>query len=161
MIGRNGRTSRKREGDGCTPIGMWKLGELYYRADRLSRPKSGLFTRPSRRDEAWCDDVSDRRYNLKIRVAHEGASEGFWRRDCAYDIMAPTSHNTRPRVRGLGSAIFFHLWGERNTGTAGCVALRLADMRKILPRLSRHTVLVIWPAGNGPPGALQKSPSRP
>ena len=37
-IGKNGITNNKIEGDNCTPIGTFKLGPLYYRKDRNSKP---------------------------------------------------------------------------------------------------------------------------
>ncbi len=34
-IGRNGIKKNKIEGDGCTPEGIYSLGPLYYRSDRI------------------------------------------------------------------------------------------------------------------------------
>ena len=44
-IGKNGITSKKKEGDKCTPRGVFTLGRLYYRADRVKRPITKLSTR--------------------------------------------------------------------------------------------------------------------
>ena len=38
-IGRNGVSKNKVEGDKKTPIGKWYLKSLYYRPDRVLRPK--------------------------------------------------------------------------------------------------------------------------
>ena len=32
-------SSKKIEGDKATPIGLWRLKSVYYRADRIIRPK--------------------------------------------------------------------------------------------------------------------------
>ena len=41
-VGRSGMSVRKREGDGTSPRGSWKLTRLFDRADRLAPPRSGL-----------------------------------------------------------------------------------------------------------------------
>jgi L,D-peptidoglycan transpeptidase YkuD (ErfK/YbiS/YcfS/YnhG family) len=46
-------------------------------------------------------------------------------------------------VRGRGSAIFFHLATDDLGPTAGCVALRPQDMRRLLPRLGRRVAIVV------------------
>ena len=41
-IGKNGSSSNKKEGDKTTPRGIYKLGSLYYRSDRVNKPKTNL-----------------------------------------------------------------------------------------------------------------------
>ena len=41
-IGKKGKTRNKIEGDKKTPIGTFKLGNLYYRADRKKPPETKL-----------------------------------------------------------------------------------------------------------------------
>ena len=41
-IGKKGLTSNKIEGDKKTPIGVFKLGNLFYRKDRVPMPKTNL-----------------------------------------------------------------------------------------------------------------------
>ena len=48
-----------------------------------------------------------------------------------------------PVRRHRGSAIFWHGARDGFTPTAGCVAIRIPDFAKILPRLSRDAVMVI------------------
>ena len=38
-IGKNGTTSSKKEGDLSTPKGLFKIGPLYYRKDRVKLKK--------------------------------------------------------------------------------------------------------------------------
>ena len=97
---------------------------------------------PLRRDSAWCDDSGDRNYNRPVRLPYGRSREGMWRDDRLYDIGL-LDYNIRPRVEGRGSAIFFHLAREDLSPTAGCVALKRADMRRLLPRLSRRAVMVV------------------
>ncbi len=114
----------------------------------------------SRPEDAWCEDPHDGRYNQKITLPPGEGSETFWRVDEAYDVVIPTSHNTRPRVKGAGSAIFFHLTRKGSMVTAGCVAVSRQDMRKILARCNAVTCLVIWPPEGGPPAVLRRSRSQ-
>lgn len=144
-LGRTGLTFRKREGDGKTPIGRWVLQPGYFRADRFLMPLSGLPFRPLRPDMGWCETPASGQYNRKVELPFRDVSESMWRNDNAYDVVFPTDHNERPRVRGLGSAIFFHLLRDGAGHTAGCVAVTAANMRKILSRCGRKAVLVIWP----------------
>ena len=151
----------KREGDGASPVGVWQLGIVYFRADRWPRPRTSLAVRASRPSDAWCEDPGEGRYNRKITVEPGTGNENFWRSDEAYDVVIPTNHNTRPRIRGAGSAIFFHLTRAGSRVTAGCIAVARRDMQKILPRCGPVTVLVIWPPEGGRPRGLRKSPTRP
>ncbi len=160
-LGRTGRRHLKREGDGASPVGIWTLQDVHYRADRGRKPLSGLVSRPSRSTDAWCEDPRDGRYNRKISLPPGEGNETFWRVDEAYDIVIPTSHNTRPRVKGGGSAIFFHLTRKGAEVTAGCIAVSAADMRKILARCGPLTKLVIWPPEGVPPGVLRKLRNQP
>jgi L,D-peptidoglycan transpeptidase YkuD (ErfK/YbiS/YcfS/YnhG family) len=41
-IGKNGSTKNKLEGDNKTPKGIFKLGRLFYRKDRIHKPKTNL-----------------------------------------------------------------------------------------------------------------------
>ena len=65
------------------------------------------------------------------------------REDRLYDLVIVTDHNRIPRVRGAGSAIFFHIAREGFTPTQGCVAIAPEAMRRLAPRLARDAVLTI------------------
>jgi L,D-peptidoglycan transpeptidase YkuD (ErfK/YbiS/YcfS/YnhG family) len=142
-LGRSGCRVVKREGDGATPIGAWRLIEVRYRADRLPRPRSALPVRPLRADDGWCDAVGDRNYNRPVRHPYQTSAEQLWRSDNVYDLLVVVAHNQRPRVHGLGSAIFIHLARPGMTPTAGCVALGVRDLRLLLARCGPRTRLVV------------------
>ena len=65
------------------------------------------------------------------------------RPDNLYDACIVLDWNIRPRRRGRGSAIFFHLARPGFTPTQGCVAVTRAVMARLLPLLSRRTVLLV------------------
>lgn len=142
-LGRTGIAVNKREGDGGTPRGRFRLWRLWWRGDRLPRPRTALPLRRIERDDAWCEDASDRRYNRPIRLEPGAPGDRLWREDHLYDLVIELDHNTRPRIAGRGSAVFIHLARSGFLPTAGCVALRSGDLRRLLSRLRKNTVIEI------------------
>jgi len=143
-IGRGGIRRSKVEGDGKTPAGRFAIPHFLVRPDAGLRPARNFRVLPIRRNLAWCDDPGDRNYNRLVRLPpQETSRERLWREDRLYDIIGVLDYNVSPRVVGRGSAIFFHLARPDLSPTAGCVALRAADMRRLLPRLSPGVVMVV------------------
>jgi L,D-peptidoglycan transpeptidase YkuD (ErfK/YbiS/YcfS/YnhG family) len=134
-LGRTGAKVLKREGDGATPVGVWRLIGVLFRPDRGPRPVTGLPVRPLRPDDGWCDAAGDRRYNRLVRHPYPASAERLWRQDQLYDIVVVLDHNRRPRLRGRGSAIFIHVARDGFGPTEGCVALRAGDLRRLLARI--------------------------
>jgi L,D-peptidoglycan transpeptidase YkuD (ErfK/YbiS/YcfS/YnhG family) len=131
-IGRSGVTHLKREGDGATPAGRHRLLSLYARPDRVLGPRSGVPGRPVRREDGWCEDPRDGRYNRPIRLPADSSHDRLWREDHLYDIVGVLDWNITPRIRGRGSAIFLHLCRPGFGPTAGCIALRGGDLQRLL-----------------------------
>ena len=142
-LGRSGIKVNKREGDGGTPRGRFRLLRLWWRPDRMPRPRVALPTRPIGRDDAWCEDAADRRYNRPLRLANNAPGDRLWRDDHLYDLIIELDHNTRPRIAGRGSAVFIHLARPNFQPTAGCVALRGNDLRRLLARLPKNAWIEI------------------
>jgi L,D-peptidoglycan transpeptidase YkuD (ErfK/YbiS/YcfS/YnhG family) len=142
-LGRSGRKHLKREGDGATPVGRWQLRRLFYRADRMVPPRSGLRPRMIRSFDGWCETVGDRNYNRLVRIPYATSHEFMQRQDGLYDVVVELSHNERPRVQGHGSAVFFHLRRPDGGPTAGCIAVSLKDMRKLLALCGPKTRIVV------------------
>src|SRR5260221_8426781 len=80
-LGRSGIMQTKREGDGATPAGRHRLIGLLYRPDRVRRPVTRLPVARIRRDDGWCDDRGDRRYNRPVRLPYAASHERLWRED--------------------------------------------------------------------------------
>src|SRR5262245_5931598 len=74
-LGRGGIRANKREGDGGTPRGRFRLVRLWWRADRHARPRTLLPTRRITPDIAWSEDPRDRRYNRPFRRGAEAAGD--------------------------------------------------------------------------------------
>jgi L,D-peptidoglycan transpeptidase YkuD (ErfK/YbiS/YcfS/YnhG family) len=142
-LGHAGIKANKREGDGATPRGRYRLLRLWWRADRAPRPRTLLPSRPIRSDDGWCEDPSDRRYNRPIKLPPKRPGDRLWREDRLYDLVIELDHNTRPRVAGRGSAVFMHVAREGLLPTAGCVALAVSDLRNLLGQLGRDTMIEI------------------
>jgi len=142
-LGRGGTTHAKREGDGASPVGRFRLLGAYYRADRLRRPRTGLPLRAIRRHDGWCDDPRDRLYNRPARLPYGASCEAMWRDDRVYDAVVDIAWNRGPIVRGRGSAIFLHLARPGFEPTAGCVAVERRVVARLLERLGPRTTIEI------------------
>lgn len=142
-LGRSGIKADKREGDGGTPAGRFRPVRLWWRADRLPRPHTLLPLRAIGRNHAWCEDPGDRRYNRPFRRSANEPGDRLRRDDALYDLIVEIDHNSRPRVAGRGSAVFIHAARPGFAPTAGCVALRRADLLRLVRRLSPKTRIII------------------
>ena len=142
-LGRGGIRVDKREGDGGTPRGRFLLVRLWWRADRGQRPFTRLPIRRTGPNDAWCEDPSARNYNRPIRLATGQAGDRLMREDRLYDLIIELDHNTRPRIAGRGSAVFIHVARPGFAPTAGCVALRATDLRRLLAWIGPWTVVSI------------------
>jgi L,D-peptidoglycan transpeptidase YkuD (ErfK/YbiS/YcfS/YnhG family) len=138
-LGRGGIIANKREGDGGTPRGTFRLRRLWWRADRGTRPRTGLPISRITTDIAWCEDPASRLYNRPFRRGPNEAGDRLWRDDRLYDLIIELDHNTRPRIAGRGSAVFIHIARPGFAPTAGCVALEPDALRRLLARLGPDT----------------------
>jgi len=134
-IGPAGIAAKSAEGDGITPLGIFPLREIFYRADRIQKPKSILPVRATGRDDGWCDAPGDPNYNRPVKLPYPASAENMWRDDHLYDLVAVVGFNDDPVLPGKGSAIFLHLARPDYLPTAGCVALTEADLRAALAQL--------------------------
>ena len=142
-LGRSGIKANKREGDGATPRGCFRLVRLWWRADRWPRPRTFLPVRRIRLGDGWCEDPEDRHYNKPIHVPQKSEGDRLARADRLYDFIIELDHNTRPRIAGRGSAVFVHVARDNFGPTAGCVALKSGTLQKLLSRLGPHTWIEI------------------
>ncbi len=142
-LGRGGILANKFEGDGATPRGRFRLLRLWWRADRSPRPRTQLPVRPIRPDDGWCEDPNDRLYNRPSRLVEGAPGDRLRRDDHLYDFIVEIGHNTRPRIRNRGSAVFIHVARPGYAPTAGCVAMKAADLVRLLPDLSRNGSIIV------------------
>ncbi len=142
-IGKKGLTNKKIEGDKKTPIGTFKIENLYYRKDRISKPKTKLKCVPINSKMGWCDDTKNpNKYNKLIKVNKNIHHEKLFRNDKKYDLLIPIKYNFKKRIINKGSCIFIHL--TRNyKPTAGCIAINKKDFLIILKIINKKTKIKI------------------
>jgi len=131
-VGKSGVAALKQEGDGASPRGTWAIEQLFYRADRVQRPRTSLPIRAMTERDAWCDISGDRNYNRLVQIPYPTIDEQLWRDDHLYDIVGVLSYNRVPRKRDAGSAIFLHAARPGYLPTAGCVALAVPDLIRLV-----------------------------
>jgi L,D-peptidoglycan transpeptidase YkuD (ErfK/YbiS/YcfS/YnhG family) len=133
-LGRNGLSSNRREGDGTTPTGTYRIGRTMYGND--PNPGVRFAYRRLRCGDWWDEDPSSPTYNsfqhvpCGTRPPFGGASEGMWQQPRPYPFLAVIEYNMRPVVPGLGSGIFLH--AQTGGPTIGCVSLRKEELRAVL-----------------------------
>jgi L,D-peptidoglycan transpeptidase YkuD (ErfK/YbiS/YcfS/YnhG family) len=142
-LGRAGIAASKVEADGATPVGRFPLRRLYYRADRIAAPKTGLPVSVIGEGDGWCDDPACASYNSLVALPHTGSHEYLCRDDGLYDIVVQIGHNDDPAVPGLGSGIFLHVAAADYAPTEGCVALAIDDLRSVIADCDTRSVIAI------------------
>jgi L,D-peptidoglycan transpeptidase YkuD (ErfK/YbiS/YcfS/YnhG family) len=143
----------KREGDGCSPAGVFRIGKIYGEGAGLPAGASYPYTRVTDRD-AWVDDPKNPFYNRHVRIA-EGKPLPDWFEkermrlgDPAYHWLIEIRHNSDPPRPGLGSAIFFHTRRGEDRPTAGCTAMARGALEQVIRflRLPAAPLYVLLPA---------------
>ena len=122
----------KREGDGCSPLGVWPIRRVMFRPDKGGAPITALPAAPTQPSDGWCDAPGDPAYNCPVTLPYPASAERMWREDDVYDLVGILAHNDAPPVPGLGSAIFLHLARPGYVPTEGCIALSRPDMEALL-----------------------------
>jgi L,D-peptidoglycan transpeptidase YkuD (ErfK/YbiS/YcfS/YnhG family) len=142
-IGLSGIGVKRAEGDGLTPVGVFPLRNVLFRADRVARPLTGLPLRQLAADDGWCDAPGDPAYNQPVKVPCRISVESLWRDDMLYDLVVVIGFNDAPVVPGLGSAIFLHVAREDYGPTQGCVALAKDDLVRVVAQLKPGDTIAI------------------
>ena len=141
-IGKNGRTTKKIEGDNKTPKGLYALGPLYYRKDRFLKLSTKLKKIEIKKNFGWCDDVKSKLYNKPIKINNRVRHEKLYRNDKKYDLLIPIEYNSKRPKKNKGSAIFIHLTNNYKK-TKGCVAIKEKDMLILLKLINKKTKIKI------------------
>ena len=142
-IGKSGITRFKKEGDLATPKGIFKLGKLYYRKDRIKLPKCKIGKKVIYKNMGWCNDSKSKKYNQEIKFPFKYGAERLYRKDKAYDIFIDIKYNAKPVIKKKGSAIFLHLTTNKYNPTKGCVAITKNSFVKLIPVINKSTKIVI------------------
>jgi L,D-peptidoglycan transpeptidase YkuD (ErfK/YbiS/YcfS/YnhG family) len=133
-LGRSGLSTHKREGDGATPAGTYRLGDADFGIE-ANPGVHGTYHRLVCGDW-WNEDPRSAAYNTFAHVAcgsqpaFGAGSEALWRISPQYRYFTVIEYNAAPTVPGRGSAIFLHVSAGRPT--AGCVSLPETQLVRVL-----------------------------
>ena len=84
VLGKSGIKKNKKEGDKCTPYGIFSFGKLYYRADRIKKIDTHLKCKVIKKYMGWCDDPYDRKYNKEFNLFYNRKGEKLFRKDVPF-----------------------------------------------------------------------------
>ena len=141
-IGKNGSSYSKIEGDKKTPKGLYSIGDLFYRADRIKNIKTKLKKIKINKKMGWCDDPNNRNYNKLVTINKTIKCERLFRKNENYDLLIPIKYNFKKSKNKKGSAIFLHLTRNYNK-TLGCIAIKKKDMLILLKLINQNTKIKI------------------
>ena len=142
-IGKKGSTSNKKEGDKKTPKGTFKIENLYFREDRVKKPRTLLKCIKIKKNMGWCDDINfPKKYNKLIKIEKKIRHEKLKRKDNKYDLLIPIKYNFNKPITGKGSCIFIHLTKDYKP-TAGCIALKKKDFLILVKLIRKNTKIKI------------------
>ena len=146
----------KKEGDGCAPAGIFRLGPAFGYAPR---PPLGcrLIYRAITERDYFVDAPAAPEYNqwVTIPARKPNQPEKLWpsfermkRPDRLYELGIIVQQNEDPVVKGRGSAIFLHVWRNPGVPTVGCTAMARDDLLALLQWLEpkQQPLLVQAPA---------------
>ena len=133
-LGINGISKNKVEGDGCTPAGLFSLGKLLIRKDKIKQISTSFNYITIKENMAWSDNPKSTEYNKLIKLKTK-SKENLFRRDNVYDLVLVINYNIKPIIPYKGSAIFLHVQKNNYESTRGCVALQKKDFIEILTTL--------------------------
>jgi len=143
-IGKKGLTYKKKEGDSKTPKGKFKFKFLLYRKDRIKKIQCKLKKIKINRNMGWCDDPRSKKYNSLIKFPFKKSAEKLYLKRNIYDLILVINFNTRPVIKNKGSAIFLHLTDKKFAPTKGCIAIQKKYFLKILPFITKKTLLSVF-----------------
>ena len=141
-VGKNNFSKKKIEGDKKTPIGLFNIGDLYYRADRFKKPFTKMKAIKIRKNMGWCNDSNYRKYNRLIKINKNIGHEKLFRKDYKYDFLLVIKYNYNNTIPKKGSAIFIHLT-KNYQPTAGCIALSKKDFLILIKLINKKTKIRI------------------
>ena len=142
-IGKSGISAYKREGDGCTPKGIFKFKYIFYRKDKISKLKTKLKKIAIKKNMGWCDDPKSKCYNKLIKFPFKYSAEKLFLSKNIYDLILVINYNMKPIIKNKGSAIFIHIATKKYTPTKGCLAISKKNLKILLEKISIKSKIFI------------------
>jgi D-alanyl-D-alanine dipeptidase len=138
----------KKEGDGRSPAGVFKITELFGFESSLH---AKLPYQPLTGTIECVDDASSQAYNQIVdrkEIPHpDWNSSEKMRTIGQYKLGAVVDYNS-PKVPDAGSCIFLHIWKGPGHGTAGCTAMDEGNVQQVTSWLDekKNPVIIQFPA---------------
>lgn len=145
LIGKNGSTINKQEGDGKTPIGEFETGIAFgmHERENVNLDESVQYVKINE-NLYWIDDVNSKYYNRLVDVTKVNVDWKSAERLIDYKVQYEFALEvkTNPQnIAGKGSAIFIHC--SDGNQTAGCIALPREKMIELLSKIDKNTKVCI------------------
>jgi len=137
-FGKNGIGIKKKEGDGITPRGIFKLTKIFYREDKVKNIKTRINKFKIKKNMGWCDDPKSKFYNKLIKLPSKFGHEKLYRKDNIYNIVIVLNYNMDPIIKNKGSAIFIHVAKKNYKETQGCIGLKQEELIKLIQIVKRN-----------------------
>ena len=138
--GKNGLSADRHDGDGTTPIGLFKV---LYCFGNAPDPGAGMTYREIQRTSYWSGEKED--YNTWVDLEPGSRemkrSEYLYKFKISYKYAMAIDFNTNPVVWGKGFAIFIHCDYLDDQTTAGCVAIEEKYMLRLVKECKEGTYL--------------------
>ena len=141
--GKKGVGHKKKEGDLITPLGTYKINQIFYRKDRVKKLFSKIKKIEIKKNMGWCNDSKSSKYNRLVRYPFKFNSEKLYRKDNIYDIILVLNYNTNPIKKNKGSAIFIHVAKKKFEKTEGCLAISKKQLKEIVKFINKKTKVKI------------------
>lgn len=129
----------KREGDGRSPAGVFRLTDAfgYAGGDSALARSAKLRYWPITSDLLCVDDAASSHYNRfversRVTAVDWTSHEEMLRGDAQYSLGVVVAHNAAPALAGAGSCIFMHVWRGPGLPTAGCTAAAADDLMALI-----------------------------
>jgi D-alanyl-D-alanine dipeptidase len=126
----------KKEGDGCSPAGIFSLSSAFGYAPREQAGNLKLPYTQAVKTLECVDDSQSTQYNKvidrnSVNNPDWKSSEQMLRDDDQYRLGVIVDYNPKGQA-GCGSCIFMHIWEGPGKGTAGCTAMAADSMEEVL-----------------------------
>jgi len=142
-LGKNGISNKKKEGDGITPRGIYKLTKIFYREDKIKNIIAKIKKIKIKKNMGWCDDPKSKFYNKLVKLPNKFSYEKLYRKDNIYNIVIVLNYNTNPVIKNKGSAIFIHIAKKNYKNTQGCLGLKQEDLIKLIQIIKKNQKIKI------------------
>ena len=142
-IGKKGIGFKKKEGDLITPKGQFKIKYILYRKDRV-KISTKLEKKVIRKNMVWCDDPKSSHYNKLVKLPFDYNHEKLYKNENIYDIILVLNYNMNPVKKNKGSAIFIHIAKDKFKKTEGCVAIKKANLIRLIKEINPSTKVKIF-----------------